>query len=123
MRVIKVIQMKSDKYLVTKLQLFQYVLTSALGQPSPRFIDERSDIFASEALMTGISPPRYVRHLTFSDLDLDLPDLAPFSLDRYNNKSFIFQYFDDMNDSVFDKVNSNNYEYLKALYYNKGNDL
>ena len=123
MRVIEVIQMKSDKYLVTNLQLFQYVLSSALDQPRPRFIDERPDIFASEVLVTGISPPRYVRHLTFSDLDLDLPDLAPFSLDRYNNNSFIFQYFDDMNDSVFDKVNSNNYEYLRALYWNKGNDL
>ena len=115
--------MKSDKYLVINLQLFQYVLSSALDQPRPRFIDERPDIFASEVLMTGISPPRYVRHLTFSDLDLDLPDLAPFSLDRYHNNNFIFQYFDDMNDSVFDKVNSNNYEYLRALYWNKGNDL
>ena len=72
--------------------------------------------------MTGISRPRYVRHLTFRS-DLDLPDLAPFSLDRYNNNSFIFQYFDDMNDSIFDEVNSNNYAYLRALYCYKGNDL
>ena len=115
--------MKPDRYLLTKFQHSQYVLSCPLDLPGPQFFNERPHIFAGQVALTGISPAKQVDYLYLSVLDLELSDLAPVDPDRYHNNSSIFQYVRDANDSFFDKVNSNNYEYLRALYCNKGNDL
>lgn len=116
-------QMKPDRCLLTKFQHSQYVLSCPLDQPEPQFFNERPDIFAGQVVLTGISPAKHVDYLYLSGRDLELSDLAPVGPDSYHNNSIIFHNFSDANDSFFDKVNSTNYEYLRVLYYNKGNDL